>query len=246
VTGFLRARNADGSFPAEFDPMSTHGQGYIEGNAWNYSLFVPHDIAGFAELIGGPEKLTAWLDGLFEMEVDDASIAENEDITRAGMIGNYVHGNEPSHHVPYMYSFVGQAWKTQARVRQVMREMYRPGPDGLCGNDDVGQMSAWYVFGALGFYPVAPGGGEYVLGSPAVDRAVVDFGEGRRLVVVAENQGPGNVYVSRVLLNGQPVERIYLTHEELIRGGELRFLMYGEPGNAEGPGVGACPFSMSR
>jgi predicted alpha-1,2-mannosidase len=245
-TGFLRARNADGSFPAEFDPMSTHGQGYIEGNAWNYSLFVPHDIAGFTELVGGADKLVAWLDGLFEMEVDDASIAGTEDITRAGMIGNYVHGNEPSHHVPYMFSYAGQPWKTQARVRQIMREMYRPAPDGLCGNDDVGQMSAWYVFGALGFYPVVPGGGEYVIGSPAVERAVVDLGEGRKLDIVAENQAPGHVYVSRVLLNGQPLVRAYLTHEELMRGGELRFVMSGEPGTNLGDGVGGRPYSMSR
>ena len=142
-----------GAFPADFDPMATHGQGYIEGNAWNYSLYVPHDVAGFIDLLGGPDKLVAWLDDLFVMEVDDESIAHNEDITRAGMIGNYVHGNEPSHHVPYLYCFAGQPWKTQARVRQIMTEMYRPAPDGLCGNDDFGQMSAWYVFSRSGLLP---------------------------------------------------------------------------------------------
>jgi putative alpha-1,2-mannosidase len=145
-----------------------------------------------------------------------------------------------------MFSYAGQPWKTQARVRQIMREMYRPAPDGLCGNDDVGQMSAWYVFGALGFYPVVPGGGEYVIGSPAVERAVVDLGEGRKLDIVAENQAPGHVYVSRVLLNGQPLVRAYLTHEELMRGGELRFVMSGEPGTNLGDGVGGRPYSMSR
>ncbi len=156
-TGFLRARNADGSFPPDFDPMSTHGQGYIEGNAWNYSLYVPHDVKGFMDRIGGPERLVEWLDRLFVMEVADESIARTEDVTREGMIGSYVHGNEPSHHVPYLYTFAGQPWKTQERVRRIMREMYRPSPDGLCGNDDCGQMSAWYIFSALGFYPVAPG-----------------------------------------------------------------------------------------
>ncbi|MCP4902777.1 MAG: glycoside hydrolase family 92 protein [bacterium] len=244
-SGFLRARNGDGSFPESFDPMSTHGQGYIEGNAWNYSLFVPHDISGFVELIGGDDKLVAWLDGLFVMEVDDESIAGSEDVTRAGMIGNYVHGNEPSHHVPYMYSFAGQPWKTQARVRQIMREMYRPVPDGLCGNDDVGQMSAWYIFSALGFYPVAPGSNQYVLGSPTVTRAELDLGEGRTLVVITENQAPENVYVSEVSLNGQPLERSYITHDEVVRGGELRFVMSNEPNRSWAIAAGARPYSMT-
>ncbi|MCP4291386.1 MAG: glycoside hydrolase family 92 protein [bacterium] len=244
-TGFLRARNSDGSFTDSFDPMSTHGQGYIEGNAWNYSLFVPHDIEGFMKLIGGEDKMLAWLDGLFVMDVDDASIAENEDITRAGMIGNYVHGNEPSHHVPYIYNFAGQPWKTQARVRQIMNEMYRPVPDGLCGNDDVGQMSAWYIFSALGFYPVAPGSNQYVLGSPVVNRAEVDLGNGRTFLVVAENQSPENVYVKEVSLNGRLLERSYITHDELAQGGELRFVMSDQPHLEWATESEARPFSMS-
>jgi predicted alpha-1,2-mannosidase len=245
-SGFLRARNSDGSFPESFDPMSTHGQGYIEGNAWNYSLFVPHDVAGFVDLLGGPGKLVDWLDDLFVMEIDDASIAGNEDITRAGMIGNYVHGNEPSHHVSYLYSYVGQPWKTQSRVRQIMREMYRPTPDGLCGNDDVGQMSAWYIFSALGFYPVAPGSNEYVLGSPAVKRAEIDLGGGRRFVVIVENQSPDNVYVDDVLLNGRPLSRAFITHSEIVEGGELRFEMSDRPNKEWATNVAARPYSMSR
>lgn len=245
-TGFLRARNSDGSFPDGFDPMSTHGQGYIEGNAWNYSLFVPHDIEGLVGLLGSPKRLVAWLDGLFVMEVSDESIAETEDVTRAGMIGNYVHGNEPSHHVPYMYSFAGQPWQTQKRVRQIMREMYRPVPDGLCGNDDVGQMSAWYVFSALGFYPVAPGSNEYVLGSPNVDTAVVDLPEGRRLKVVVENQAPDNVYVSEVSLDGVRLDRAYVSHSELINGRELRFVMTDEPNRDRAIDAEVGPYSMSR
>lgn len=245
-TGFLRARNADGTFPAGFDPMSTHGQGYIEGNAWNYSLYVPQDVGGFMELVGGPDKLVNWLDSLFVMEVDDESIAGNEDITRDGMIGNYVHGNEPSHHVAYLYSFAGQPWKTQARVRQIMDEMYRPGPDGLCGNDDCGQMSAWYVFSALGFYPVAPGSNQYVLGSPAVKGAVVDVGDDRTLSVVVENQSSENVYVAGVWLNGTRVERSYITHAEIMRGGELRFVMSERANREWGSGAGARPYSMSQ
>jgi predicted alpha-1,2-mannosidase len=245
-SGFLRARNADGSFSEPFDPMSTHGQGYIEGNAWNYSLFVPHDVRGLARLVGGDAKLIHWLDALFEMQVDDASIAATEDVTRAGMIGNYVHGNEPSHHVPYMYCHLGQPWKTQARVRQIMREMYRPQPDGLCGNDDVGQMSAWYVFSALGFYPVTPGSGQYVLGSPAVERAEVELDGDRTLVVTVENQSPDNVYVERVMLNGDPLDRSFVTHDELVAGGELRFVMSSTPNRERAIGAAATPFSVSR
>jgi predicted alpha-1,2-mannosidase len=245
-TEFLRARNADGSFPEGFDPMSTHGQGYIEGNAWNYSLYVPHDVEGFIDLLGGPERLVEWLDGLFVMEVDDASIAHNEDITRAGMIGNYVHGNEPSHHVPYLYVYAGQPWKTQARVRQILREMYRPAPDGLCGNDDCGQMSAWYLFSALGFYPVAPGSNEYVLGSPAVRSAEVDLGGGRSFRVIAEDQSPENVYVQAVTLNGRPLGRGYITHAEIASGGELRFVLGSRPNRDRATGPEARPYSMSR
>jgi predicted alpha-1,2-mannosidase len=245
-TGFLRARNADGSFPPDFDPMSTHGQGYIEGNAWNYSLYVPHDVQGFTDLLGGPDKLVAWLDGLFVMQVDDESIAHNEDITRAGMIGNYVHGNEPSHHVPYLYNYVGQPWKTQARVRQIMDEMYRPTPDGLCGNDDCGQMSAWYIFSALGFYPVAPGSNQYVLGSPVVRRAEIDLGGGRIFTIVAENQAPANVYVSEVRLDGERLDRSYITHGEIVGGGELRFVMSDRPNREWATADEARPYSMSR
>jgi predicted alpha-1,2-mannosidase len=245
-TRFLRARNADGSFPSGFDPMSTHGQGYIEGNAWNYSLYVPHDVEGLIELLGGPDRLIDWLDRLFVMEVDDESIAGTEDVTRAGMIGNYVHGNEPSHHVPYLYCFAGQPWKTQARVRQVMDEMYRPAPDGLCGNDDCGQMSAWYLLSALGFYPVAPGSNQYVLGSPVVRRAEIDLGGGRSFRVATENQAPAHVFVSEVWLNGERLERCFITHDEVARGGELRFVMSVRSNREWATDAEARPYSMSR
>jgi predicted alpha-1,2-mannosidase len=231
-TNFLRARNADGTFPGGFDAMATHGQGYIEGNAWNYSLYVPHDVDGFITTIGGPEVLVDWLDGLFEMEVDDESIAHTEDVTRAGMIGNYVHGNEPSHHVPYMYVWADRPDRTQERVRQIMREMYRPYPDGLCGNDDVGQMSSWYVFSALGFYPVAPGSNEYVLGSPAIERAQLDVGRGREFRVIVQNQSLENVYVQQVFLDGKALDRQFIRHEEVMNGGELRFVMDREPASS--------------
>jgi predicted alpha-1,2-mannosidase len=246
ATGFLRARNADGTFPAAFDPLDTHGQGYIEGNAWNYSLYVPHDVQGFADLNGGPDRVNTWVESLFAMEVADDAIAQNEDITRAGMIGNYVHGNEPSHHVPYLPCFTGKPWQTQARVRQILATMYRPRPDGLCGNDDCGQMSAWYVFSALGFYPVAPGSNQYVLGSPCVERAEIAVGGGRTFTVVAETQAPDHVYVQRVTLDGKVLDRNFITHEELVAGGELRFVMGAEPQTARGTTASARPCSLSR
>lgn len=245
ATGFLRARLADGRFPSEFDPMSTHGQGYIEGNAWNYSLFVPHDVEGLIDTLGSRDKLVHWLDQLFVMDVNDADFAHTEDVTRSGMIGAYVHGNEPSHRVAYMYVHAGEPWKTQAPVRQILREMYRPAPDGLCGNDDVGQMSAWYIFSALGFYPVTPGSNQYVLGSPAVKRAELDLPSGKRLPVVAENQAPDHVHVQEVRLNGIPLHRNFITHEEFMQGGELRFTMSDQPELSRGTEKGARPYSMS-
>ena len=186
-TGFIRAKNSDGKFKTPFNPLSTSGQGYIEGNAWNYSLYVPQDIKGFIHLLGGNVKLISWLDSLFTMEVSEKSIAESEDITKSGMIGNYVHGNEPSHHVAYMYVYAGEPWKTQERVHQIMSTMYKPNPHGLCGNDDCGQMSAWYIFSALGFYPVTPGSNEYVIGSPGIDEAIINLENGKTFRIISEN-----------------------------------------------------------
>jgi len=246
TTGFMRARNSDGTWKAPFDPLSTLNQGYIEGNAWNYSLYVPHDIAGFIRLLGGRERLVSWLDSLFTMRVPDKYFQESEDVTRAGVIGNYVHGNEPSHHVPYLYCYAGQPWKTQERVHQIVDTMYRNRPDGLCGNDDCGQMSAWYIFSCLGFYPVCPGSLEYVIGSPCVPEAVIDLGNGRKLTVEAENLSPTNIYIDGCFLNGRKFERCYLTHAQIVAGGKLKFVMGSEPNRAWGASDAAHPFSMSR
>jgi len=227
--GFLRARLADGSFKPGFDPMQTHGQGYIEGNAWNYSLYVPQDIKGFINLIGGDDKLISWLDGLFVMKVSDESIAGNEDITRAGMIGNYVHGNEPSHHVPYMYNYAGKPWKTQERINEIMTTMYKASPDGLCGNDDCGQMSAWYVFSALGFYPVCPGASTYIIGKPCVEEAEIHLENGRTFMIKAENLSSVNIYIRAVTLNGRSLNRSWISHQEVMDGGKLIFKMGSKP-----------------
>jgi predicted alpha-1,2-mannosidase len=169
--GFMRPKLSDGRFKTEFNTLSTHGQGFIEGNAWNYSLYVPHHPEKMIEMMGGKNRFVQHLDSLFTMHIDDAHFAETEDITRDGIIGNYVHGNEPGHHIPYLYNWTNQPWKTQQRVRMIMETMYSNTPDGLCGNDDAGQMSAWYVFSALGFYPVCPGSDQYAIGSPMVKSA---------------------------------------------------------------------------
>ncbi|RYE01041.1 MAG: glycoside hydrolase family 92 protein, partial [Sphingobacteriaceae bacterium] len=159
--GFMHPRNADGSFRKKFDPLSTNNQGFIEGNSWNYTFFVPQNPTELIKLLGGDKRFISRLDSLFTMNLPDKYFAETEDITRDGIIGNYVHGNEPSHHVAYLYNWTNQPWKTQERIRMILPKMYKPTPDGLGGNDDTGQMSAWYIFSSLGFYPFAPGSDQY-------------------------------------------------------------------------------------
>ncbi|MBK9155099.1 MAG: GH92 family glycosyl hydrolase [Chloracidobacterium sp.] len=224
-TGFMRPKTSDGKFREKFDPLSTSGQGFIEGNAWNYSLYVPHDPEGMIETMGGNRAFSQRLDRLFTMDLPDEFFAETEDITREGIIGGYVHGNEPAHHVPYLYAWTGDSWKTQERVRMILKDQYRPTPDGLGGNDDCGQMSAWYLFSALGFYPVAPGSAQYIIGSPVVRTAVLRFENGKTLTIEAQNQGEKNVYVRGVTLNGRPLNRDYLTYDEIHNGGKIVFTM---------------------
>ncbi|RYD85101.1 MAG: glycoside hydrolase family 92 protein, partial [Sphingobacteriales bacterium] len=203
--GFMHAKNSDGSFTKKFDALTTNGQGFIEGNAWNYSLFVPHQPKTLIEMMGGAQRFTAHLDSLFSMHLPDEFFAETEDITRDGIIGGYVHGNEPAHHVAYLYNYAGAPWKTQERIRMILQMQYKSAPDGLGGNDDAGQMSAWYIFSSLGFYPVAPGSTGYAIGSPAVDGAIVNVGNGKKFIIEVKNQSPKNVYVRRMELNGQPL-----------------------------------------
>lgn len=227
--GFMRARMSDGSFKKDFDPLSTANQGFIEGNSWNYSLYVPHAPAVLIEMMGGKKRFTTHLDSLFTMELPDKYFAETEDITRDGIIGNYVHGNEPSHHVAYLYNWTDEPWKTQSTVRMIMQKQYHPLPDGLGGNDDCGQMSAWYIFSALGFYPVTPGADEYAIGSPSVDNAIIQLENGKTFTVEAKDQSSNNVYVQKVTLNNKPLNRRYITHQEVMNGGKLVFYMGNSP-----------------
>ncbi|MBN8814498.1 MAG: GH92 family glycosyl hydrolase [Sphingomonas sp.] len=243
-TGWLRARKADGSFRVPFGPTAiNYGSDYTEGNAWQYSWFMPHDQGGLIKLLGGDAATVRKLDAMFDFDVSKLDYSHAEDI--AGLIGQYIHGNEPSHHVAYLYAFAGAPWRTQARLKQIVASQYNDTPKGLSGNDDIGQMSAWLVFTALGFYPVAPGSGQYVIGRPFVDRATIDLPNGKRFTIVADGLSDANIYVGSVTLNGKPLTRVYITHDEIERGGELRFTMSAIPNKAWGRSIAARPYSMS-
>ena len=216
TTGFMRAkRNHQWVGPFKPAEVNTH---YTEANAWQYSLFVPHDTNALMEALGGPKALEAWLDRLFTVS-SQTSGREQADIT--GLIGQYAHGNEPSHHMAYLYAYAGVPAKTQARVREICDTLYSDRPDGYCGNEDCGQMSAWYVFSALGFYPVVPGAPEYVIGSPLFPRASIRLENGKVFRVEAKDVSTANTFVQRVWLNGKPHDTAVLTHDAIMAGGEL-------------------------
>lgn len=227
--GFMRPRLTDGSFKKDFDLLSTHGQGFIEGNSWNYSFFVPHQPVELMQEMGGQKKFGAKLDTLFNMHLPDEFFAHTEDITREGIIGGYVHGNEPAHHVPYLYNTAGQPWKTQAQVRKILEMQYQPKPDGLGGNDDCGQMSAWYIFNSLGFYPLSPGSNIYSIGSPSVNNAVLHLPNNKTFGIEVKNQGKGNVYIQKMTLDGKLYTTYSITHETIMNGGMLVFYMGSKP-----------------
>jgi predicted alpha-1,2-mannosidase len=246
--GFARPRLADGTFPGPFDParnaVSTKWHDYVEGNAWQYSWAAQHDPEGYVRLLGGPEKLVAKLDRMFATPLDAKAAGLPVDVT--GLIGQYAHGNEPSHHVAYLYTYAGAPWKTQERVRTIVDTMYDDTPEGLSGNEDCGQMSAWYVISALGFYAVDPVSGNYVFGSPLFSRAMIDMGGSRKLVVVAKNNSEKNKYVQSVTLNGKPLDKVWLPHSQIAQGGTLVFQMGAQPNPKWGVAESAAPPSMSK
>ncbi|MEM8527443.1 MAG: GH92 family glycosyl hydrolase [Bacteroidota bacterium] len=223
--GFMRPKLSDGSWQTPFSPYFADNEesGFIEGNSWQWSWFVPHNPTAFVNLMGGKEKFAAKLDSLFivssELEGENAP----NDIT--GLIGQYAHGNEPSHHVAYLYHFADQPEKTQHYVDKILRELYEPTPAGISGNEDCGAMSAWYVLNALGFYQVCPGKPIYHVGRPTVDRATIQLPNGNQFKIVVENNNPSNKYVKSVTLNGKALEDWTFSHEELKNGGELKFVM---------------------
>lgn len=242
--GFVEPRLADGSYRQPFDPARAGaGSGFTEGNAWQYSWYQPQDEQGLIDLLGGPDKLVAKLDEMFDQRVDPAKYADVEDIS--GMIGQYIHGNEPSHHLPYLYNYAGQSWRTQARLTQIMQSQYKATPEGLVGNDDLGQMSAWFVFTSLGFYPVAPGSNQYVIGRPFIERAVLHLPNGKTLTVAADGLSPVKQFVQSATWNGKPLDRTFIRHEELMGGGELRFVMSTKEQAEWSLQPHAPPFSMT-
>ncbi|RIH65788.1 glycoside hydrolase family 92 protein [Mariniphaga sediminis] len=245
-TGFVGAKDSRGNWKTPFDALHTANEGFIEGNAWNYSLYVPHDVSGLIEKMGGNNRFCEHLDSLFTMYLPDKYFAETEDVTREGLIGCYVHGNEPSHHVAYMYNWAGKPWKTQERVNQIVNTMYLNKPDGLCGNDDCGQMSAWYIFSSLGFYPVCPGSGEYVVGSPSVNKAEIQLADGKKIVVTSEKLSAKNIYIQSVILNGKEWNKTFIPIKEIINGGSIQFKMGAKPNKKWGITEESRPFSMKR
>ena len=237
-SGFMRPRS-NGGWIEPFDPREVTF-GFTEANSWQYTFFVPHDIDGLIELMGGREKFAAKLDQMFAAESRTTG-REQVDIT--GLIGQYAHGNEPSHHMAYLYNYVGQPWKTQARVRQIMDEFYKPEPDGLIGNEDCGQMSAWYVLSAAGFYPVTPGSTLYAIGSPLFPEVRFNLENGKSFVVRAVGASERNVYIQSATLNGRQYNKSYLQHGDLMKGGRLVFQMGPRPNPLWGSGPGREPFS---
>jgi len=227
-TGFMRGLGSDGKFREPFDPFNTiHRQDdYTEGNAWQYTWLVPHDVHGLVKLFGGEKAFVEKFDSLFIVSGDLGAEA-SPDIS--GLIGQYAHGNEPSHHVIYMYNYVGQPWKAAKLLRQTMKEMYHNDYDGLSGNEDVGQMSAWYVLSSLGLYQVEPAGGKYIIGSPLFDEAEVNVGNGKTFTLKTNNNSAENIYIQSAKLNGKPYTKSYLMYQDIIGGGTLELEMGSEP-----------------
>ena len=246
----MRGRNEDGTFQSPFSPYKW-GDAFTEGNSWHYTWSVFQDVEGLIGLMGGREAFVAKLDSVFSVPpVFDYSyygsvIHEIREMQIMNM-GNYAHGNQPIQHMIYLYNYAGEPWKTQYHVREVLDKLYNYTPDGYCGDEDNGQTSAWYVFSALGFYPVTPGSGEYVLGSPLFDRVTLSLENGKRFVVESHGNSPKDVYVGKVKLFGKEMGKNFITHEQIMKGGQLLFRMDSSPDRSRGTEPEAVPFSMSR
>ena len=240
-TCFFRGRQSDGNWSAPFEEFAT-GRDYTEATPWHYRFFVPHDVNGLIQLFGSREAFIREMDRLFTLESDEMQL-DVSDVT--GLMGQYAHGNEPSHHMAYLYNYVGQPWKTQELTRRLLHEMYAPTPEGIIGNEDCGQMSAWYVFSSLGFYPVCPGSNEFALTAPQFPKAVVRLANGRTLTVTADNPRR-SVYIASVTLDGKPIDRNYITYDELMQGGDLHFALRPRPDYERGTDDAAAPHSLTR
>ena len=245
----MRGKNEDGTFQAPFNPFKW-GDAFTEGNSWHYSWSVFHDVEGLIHLMDGKKSFTSMLDSVFSLPpvFDDSYygfvIHEIREMQIMDM-GNYAHGNQPIQHMIYLYNYAQEPWKTQYWLREVMNRMYKPTPDGYCGDEDNGQTSAWYVFSALGFYPVCPGSGQYVVGAPLVRKAVITLENGNKITIQAENNNKNNRYIQRMMMNGKDYTRNYLKHDDLIKGGSLNFKMGDKPNKKRGIMPQDAPYSMS-
>lgn len=230
TSGLMRGKNSDGKWVTPFDKLKNSHAGdaggdYTEGNAWHYSWHVMQDIEGLIELMGGKEEFALKLDSLFALE---STVKGEVTVDVTGLIGQYVHGNEPCHHVAYLYNYAGQPWKTQEKINLILTTLYNSTPNGLCGNDDCGQMSAWYFFSSLGFYPLNPADGKYVFGKPLYSKAILKFGQ-RPFIVEAKNLSLKNIYIQEIELNGKPYHERFITHQDIVQGGHLIFTMGSNP-----------------
>lgn len=240
ATRFFRPKRMDGNWETPFNPNEV-GRAYTEATAWQYRFFVPHDVNGMVQLFGGKEAFTSALDDIFHTDAQvDGDLA---DIT--GLIGQYAHGNEPSHHIAYLYNYIGQPWKTQAMTRRLLDEMYAPTPEGIVGNEDCGQMSAWYILSSLGLYAVCPGSNEFTFTTPLFEKATLQLANGKTLTITA-NHPEKNLYIDKVELNGKEIETNFVTYEQLMGGGELHFSLTDQPNRKRGVTADAAPYSFTK
>ena len=224
-TKLMRGKDSNGKWRTPFNPFylchgGTRGGDYTEGNAWQQTWHVQHDVPGLIRLFGGEKPFLNKLDSLFTVTLEGEGLA---DVT--GLIGQYAHGNEPSHHVTYLYALAGRPERTQELIREIFDTQYRNKPDGLCGNDDCGQMSAWYMLSAMGFYPVNPVSGEYVFGAPQLPEMVLHLAGGKTFTIIAENLSKEHKYVDSITLNGEPYTKNTISHEDIVKGGTLVYKM---------------------
>ncbi len=239
-TKFFRGKRMDGNWESPFNPYAP-GRAYTEATAWQYRFFVPHDVKGMIQLFGGYNEFIDALDHLFSTE----SKIDGDMVDITGMIGQYVQGNEPSHHMAYLYNYVGQPWKTQYWTRRILKELYTPTPEGISGNEDCGQMSAWYILSSLGFYQVCPGTNQFILTSPLFDKATINLANGQVLTITANNPS-GNIYIEKVLLNGVEVDVNYLTYQQITTGGTLEYILTDEPNKERAIDSVTFPYSLTK
>lgn len=244
--GFASPRYANGEFKKDFDPYQTYDEGFIEGNSWNFSFQAPQDVNGLIALYGGDKTFIKRLDELFQMHLPSKYYEDNEDITEEGLIGGYVHGNEPSHHIPYLYAWTSAPWKTQERISTIMTKMYKNHIRGLSGNDDCGQMSAWYLFSAMGFYPVCPGTDQYVIGTPFLPYMQINLSNGKTIIIKAPKVSSRNKYIKIIRVNGKPFTKLYFTHNQLVNGITIEFEMTNKPNTRRGLNISDKPYSMTK